>query len=56
MATVGFLIFGLRAMMTNNQRQSQLMMRGRVLAQGFTIAVIAGGLFYRSVYKNPKTE
>lgn len=37
MTTIGFLLAGLRSMRAGNKAQSQLMMRGRVFAQGFTL-------------------
>uniref|UniRef100_A0A2R5LE53 Putative induced by hypoxia n=1 Tax=Ornithodoros turicata TaxID=34597 RepID=A0A2R5LE53_9ACAR len=43
-ATVSCLVMGLNAMRTNQPVRSQMMMRGRVLAQGFTIAAILVGI------------
>ncbi|XP_003743663.1 HIG1 domain family member 2A, mitochondrial [Galendromus occidentalis] len=42
------LAFGLRAMMQGNRAQSQLMMRGRVLAQGATVAALVFGFVIKS--------
>ncbi|KAG8196427.1 hypothetical protein JTE90_009057 [Oedothorax gibbosus] len=41
LATATVLGFGLHAMKTGNKRRSQLMMRTRVLCQGFTVAALA---------------
>ncbi|QQP56356.1 HIG1 domain family member 2A [Caligus rogercresseyi] len=43
LATTGFLLAGLKSFYQENQGKSQLMMRGRVLAQGFTVAALVGG-------------
>ena len=45
-ATVFFLTNGLRHMALRNTEKSQMMMRGRVIAQGFTVVALVGGLFY----------
>ena len=42
-------------MLKNDSRKSQLFMRGRVIAQSFTIAVCAAGLFYE-LTKTAKKE
>jgi hypothetical protein len=42
--TVGFLFAGLRAMRAGNKAQSQMMMRGRVAAQGLTVFAIYLGI------------
>jgi len=47
MATVFFLGNGLRHMAKRNAYQSQMMMRGRVLAQGFTVLAFLGGLWWQ---------
>lgn len=44
MLTATCLTLGLLSMRSGNQRMSQLMMRGRILAQGFTVVAIVGGL------------
>ena len=44
MATTGCLMMGMVAFGNKNSRLSQLMMRGRVLAQGFTIFGLVGGV------------
>ncbi|XP_019938401.1 HIG1 domain family member 2A, mitochondrial [Paralichthys olivaceus] len=45
LATAGALIFGLRSFQQGNTRHSQLLMRGRIAAQGFTVfAIIVGVL------------
>lgn len=41
--TVAFLGAGLRAFHTGQSRQAQYLMRGRVLAQGFTVVVFLAG-------------
>jgi len=43
LATVFFLGAGLRAFHSNQPRKAQYLMRGRVLAQGFTVAVMCFG-------------
>ncbi|XP_013861567.1 HIG1 domain family member 2A, mitochondrial [Austrofundulus limnaeus] len=50
LGTVGMLMFGLRAFHQGKTRQSQLLMRGRILAQGFTVIAIIAGVFV-SAYK-----
>mmetsp|Transcript_21788 Transcript_21788/g.19849 ORF Transcript_21788/g.19849 Transcript_21788/m.19849 type:complete len:99 (+) Transcript_21788:91-387(+) len=55
LATVGFLVNGLRNLYTGNQKQSQLMMRYRVAAQLFTIVVVAVSAQYGlKVHDRPK--
>ena len=44
--TVAALVMGLRAMTHDDIRRSNLMMRYRVLAQGFTLTALIGGLLY----------
>lgn len=44
-ATVSFLVMGLNSMRTGRSARSQLMMRGRVVAQGFTIVAILVGIW-----------
>uniref|UniRef100_A0A8C4W2R4 HIG1 domain-containing protein n=1 Tax=Gopherus evgoodei TaxID=1825980 RepID=A0A8C4W2R4_9SAUR len=44
LSTAGALTYGLICFQKGNTRQSQLMMRARVLAQGFTIAAIMVGV------------
>eukprot|EP00953_Heterococcus_sp_UTEX-ZZ885_P023273 12800-Heterococcus_DN1.PRE.2 len=41
--TVGFLLAGFRAFTGGNQKLSQHLMRGRVVAQGLTLAAIFAG-------------
>lgn len=36
-------------MYDGNKVKSQMMMRGRIAAQGFTVAAILGGLFYQGM-------
>lgn len=50
-ATVLALSFGLHAMRTGNRRRSQLMMRARIIAQGFTLVSILGGVIIASRMK-----
>lgn len=54
--TVFFLGNGLRHMVLKNTRQSQMMMRGRVLAQGFTVAALVGGVLYETDKKKRKSQ
>ncbi|XP_056430680.1 HIG1 domain family member 2A, mitochondrial [Hyla sarda] len=44
LATAGVLTYGLIAFKQGKTRQSQLLMRARILAQGFTVAAIMGGV------------
>uniref|UniRef100_A0A3Q3W5Y1 HIG1 domain-containing protein n=1 Tax=Mola mola TaxID=94237 RepID=A0A3Q3W5Y1_MOLML len=44
-ATAGALLYGLRAFHQGKTRQSQLLMRGRIFAQGFTVVAIIFGVF-----------
>lgn len=47
--TLGFLGVGLKSMYDGNRMKSQMMMRGRIAAQGFTIVALLGGLFYQGM-------
>ena len=49
--TVAFLGAGLRAFHQGQARQAQYLMRGRVLAQGFTVAVFLSGTFFGLINK-----
>ncbi|NXY04918.1 HIG2A protein, partial [Pteruthius melanotis] len=44
LCTVGALAYGLFSFRKGNTRRSQLMMRARVVAQGFTFAALLGGM------------
>lgn len=44
LCTVGVLTYGLISFRKGNTRRSQLMMRARVVAQGFTFAALLGGM------------
>ncbi|CAM9185925.1 unnamed protein product [Hapterophycus canaliculatus] len=44
-ATVGFLVSGIYSFKQGNKVLSQKLMRGRVVAQGFTILVMTAGLY-----------
>lgn len=46
--TVGALGFGLKAMLRNDQRRSQSMMRFRVFFQLLTVTALVGGIYYRA--------
>ncbi|XP_045886560.1 HIG1 domain family member 2A, mitochondrial [Micropterus dolomieu] len=50
--TAGALMYGLRAFHQGKTRQSQLLMRGRIFAQGFTVVAIVVGVFATGL--NPK--
>uniref|UniRef100_A0A8D8UV04 HIG1 domain family member 2A, mitochondrial n=1 Tax=Cacopsylla melanoneura TaxID=428564 RepID=A0A8D8UV04_9HEMI len=52
MATASALVVGLYSMKTGDRKLSQMMMRMRVLAQGFTVTCIAGGLIYTAYQRN----
>lgn len=45
LATVGFLVSGIYSFKQGNKQLSQKLMRGRVVAQGFTILVMTAGLY-----------
>ncbi|XP_076595022.1 HIG1 domain family member 2A, mitochondrial [Chaetodon auriga] len=49
LGTAGALLYGLRAFHQGKTRQSQLLMRGRIFAQGFTIVAIIFGVVATSV-------
>ncbi|NWQ82713.1 HIG2A protein, partial [Columbina picui] len=44
LCTLGVLTYGLINFKRGNTRRSQLMMRARILAQGFTFAALLGGM------------
>ncbi|XP_040904135.1 HIG1 domain family member 2A, mitochondrial [Toxotes jaculatrix] len=44
LATAGALIFGLRSFQQGKTKQSQILMRGRIAAQGFTIVALLVGV------------
>ncbi|XP_049589516.1 HIG1 domain family member 2A, mitochondrial [Syngnathus scovelli] len=44
LATAGALMYGLRAFHQGKTRRSQLLMRGRIFAQGFTVVAIVVGV------------
>jgi hypothetical protein len=46
LATTAFLIAGLRSFHSGTKSQAQMFMRGRVLAQGFTVLALSWGAFY----------
>uniref|UniRef100_A0A8C6TN22 HIG1 hypoxia inducible domain family, member 2A n=1 Tax=Neogobius melanostomus TaxID=47308 RepID=A0A8C6TN22_9GOBI len=52
LGTAGALLYGLRAFHHGKTRQSQLLMRGRIFAQGFTVIAIVVGVFTTAM--NPK--
>lgn len=43
-------------MYDGNRVKSQMMMRGRIAAQGFTVVAILGGLFYQGMKALKETE
>jgi hypothetical protein len=56
MLTVGFLTFGLRAFNHGNALQAQKLMRGRVMAQFFTVSMMLVGAYagYKPGGEKPK--
>ncbi|XP_077434151.1 HIG1 domain family member 2A, mitochondrial [Vanacampus margaritifer] len=44
LATAGVLMFGLRSFLQGKSRQSQMLMRGRIFAQGFTVTALVVGV------------
>ncbi|XP_001380908.1 HIG1 domain family member 2A, mitochondrial [Monodelphis domestica] len=53
LATAGALSYGLYCFHRGNSQRSQMMMRTRILAQGFTVMAILGGLVVSAV-KSPR--
>ena len=53
-ATVFFLGNGLRHMVNKNAVKSQIMMRGRVMAQSFTVIALVGGMYYEAEKRRRK--
>ncbi|KAM3612862.1 uncharacterized protein V6R79_015819 [Siganus canaliculatus] len=49
LGTAGALMYGLRAFHQGKTRQSQLLMRGRIFAQGFTVVAIIFGVVATAV-------
>ncbi|KAM6923604.1 HIG1 domain family member 2A, mitochondrial [Xenentodon cancila] len=49
LGTAGALMYGLRAFHQGKTRQSQMLMRGRIFAQGFTVVAIIVGVFATAV-------
>ncbi|XP_039976413.1 HIG1 domain family member 2A, mitochondrial [Xiphias gladius] len=45
LATAGALIYGLRSFQQGKTKQSQMLMRGRIAAQGFTVVALVVGVF-----------
>lgn len=48
LVTCGFLASGLKAFRDGNKRRSQLMMRGRVVAQALTVTALGLGTYFNS--------
>jgi hypothetical protein len=46
LATVGFLSAGFRSFLRGEKKNAQFLMRGRVIAQGFTVVMMCIGTFY----------
>lgn len=53
LATAGALMYGLRAFNQGKNRQSQVMMRGRIFAQGFTVVAIIFGVLTTAIKSKP---
>ncbi|XP_029296945.1 HIG1 domain family member 2A, mitochondrial [Cottoperca gobio] len=53
LGTAAALIYGLRAFNQGKTRQSQLLMRGRIFAQGFTVVAIIFGVFTTTMKPKP---
>ncbi|NXR24673.1 HIG2A protein, partial [Cinclus mexicanus] len=49
LCTVSILAYGIICFKKGNTRRSQLMMRARVIAQGFTLAAMLGGMLATAV-------
>ncbi|KAM3925784.1 HIG1 domain family member 2A, mitochondrial [Leptodactylus fuscus] len=54
LATAGVLTYGLIAFKQGKTRQSQILMRARILSQGFTVAAIMVGVVMAAMKTNPK--
>ncbi|KAM4039837.1 HIG1 domain family member 2A, mitochondrial [Anomaloglossus baeobatrachus] len=54
LATAGVLTYGLIAFKQGKTRQSQLLMRARILSQGFTVAAIMVGVVMAAVKTRPQ--
>ncbi|KAL0974341.1 hypothetical protein UPYG_G00219100 [Umbra pygmaea] len=52
LGTAAALMYGLRAFKQGKTRQSQLLMRGRIFAQGFTVVAIIFGVFATAIKKD----
>ena len=46
-------MYGLRAFKQGKTRQSQMLMRGRIFAQGFTVVAIIFGVFTTALKPKP---
>ncbi|XP_062332017.1 HIG1 domain family member 2A, mitochondrial [Osmerus eperlanus] len=53
LGTAGALMYGLRAFKQGKTRQSQMLMRGRIFAQGFTVVAIIFGVFTTALKPKP---
>ncbi|XP_073997974.1 HIG1 domain family member 2A, mitochondrial [Rhodnius prolixus] len=53
LVTVGCLSFGLYSFRKGERRMSQMMMRARIVAQGFTVLALVGGITMAAMKKNP---
>ncbi|KAK9496403.1 hypothetical protein O3M35_013307 [Rhynocoris fuscipes] len=53
LATVGCLTLGLFSFHRGERRMSQLMMRARVVAQGFTVVALVAGVSMTAIKKMP---
>ncbi|XP_072257152.1 HIG1 domain family member 2A, mitochondrial [Pyxicephalus adspersus] len=54
LATAGALTYGLIAFRQGKTRQSQMMMRARIGAQGFTVAAIMFGVYMAAAKSQPR--
>lgn len=51
LATTIALSLGLNAMRKGNKKKSQMMMRARIYAQGFTVLTLLGGIIIAARFK-----
>lgn len=56
LATVAILVNGVRSMTKGDRQMSQKMMRARVVAQGFTVAALVGGIMWSTMKKDKPKE
>lgn len=56
LATAACLTYGLNSLRTGDRKMSQIMMRARVVAQGFTLAALVGGIMLAAKKNDPTPQ